>query len=226
MENQPLASTTEQATLVQAAASASGLGDGQYRLLRVSTNIVYTNDEDRVVARVAPSHETVDAANDRLRNIELLITAGAPLLSPLTAAQELANGRVVTYWPMGDTSEEISLDDMAEFVAEWHGVTPPLSLEMWTPGHQDGRRERMIAAGVEADVPASALDFLLEEMHQARALLVEIWDELPHTHPVVPLHGDLYPGKVVVHNDRNLLIDCDFMCSGPPEADLAQIVSH
>ena len=73
MENQPLASTTEQATLVQAAASASGLGDGRYRLLRVSTNIVYTNDEDRVVARVAPSHETVDAANDRLRNIELLI---------------------------------------------------------------------------------------------------------------------------------------------------------
>ena len=144
-----------------------------------------------------------------LQREEPNITAGAPLLSPLTAAQELANGRVVTYWPMGDTSEEISLDDMAELVAEWHGVTPPLSLEMWTPGHQDGRRERMIAAGVEADVPASALDFLLEEMHQARALLVEIWDELPHTHPVVPVHGDLYPGNVVVHNDRNLLIDCE-----------------
>ena len=226
MEDQPFAGTAEQAIRVQAAASAVGLGEGRFRLLRVGTNNVYTNHEDLVVARVAPSHETVDTGNDRLRNIELLIAAGAPLLSPLSTAIELADGRVVTFWPMGDTSEEISLPDMAALVAEWHGVTPPLSLEMWTPGHQDGRRERMIAAAVAADVPASALDFLLTEMHEARAALVELWDELPHTHPVVPVHGDLYPGNIVLHSGRYLLIDCDFMCSGPPEADLAQIVSH
>ena len=226
MEDQPFAGTAEQAIRVQAAASAVGLGEGRFRLLRVGTNNVYTNHEDLVVARIAPKHETVDSINDRLRNIELLIAAGAPVLGPLTAALQTEDGRVVTYWPLGDTNEEISLHDMAMLVAEWHGVTPPLSLEMWTPGHQDGRRERMIAAGMEADVPAPALDFLLAEMRESRASLVEAWDELPHTHPVVPVHGDLYPGNVVVHEGRTLLIDCDFMCCGPPEADLAQMISH
>ena len=226
MERQPFPGTAEQAVLVQAKASAAGLGDGHYELLRVGTNVVYTNDEDRVVARVAPKHETVGLVNDRLRNIELLIAAGAPVLGPLTTAQQTADGRVVTYWPLGETNDQIPLHDMAMLVAEWHTVTPPLSLEMWTPGHQDGRRERMIAAGMEADVPAAALDFLLTEMHESRAALVELWDELPHTHPVVPVHGDLYPGNVVLHDGRYLLIDCDFMCCGPPEADLAQLISH
>ncbi|MCQ3807329.1 MAG: aminoglycoside phosphotransferase family protein [Acidimicrobiaceae bacterium] len=226
MERQPFPDTAEQAILVAAAASAAGLGEGPFDLLRVGTNNVYTNHEDLLVARVAPAHETVDTGNDRLRNIESLIAAGAPLLSPLSPAVELADGRVVTLWPMGGTGEGISLHNMAALVAEWHSVAPPLSLEMWTPGHQDGRRQRMIAAGMEADVPAVALDFLLTEMHESRAALVELWDELPHTHPVVSVHGDLYPGNVVFRDGRYLLIDCDFMCCGPPEADLAQMVSH
>lgn len=226
MGRQSFPGTAEQAVLVQATASAAGLGDGSYELLRVGTNVVYTNNEDRVVARVAPKHETVELVGDRLQNIEMLITAGAPVLGPFTTPLEIADGRVVTYWPLGEPNEQISLHDLAMLVAEWHQASPPLSLEMWTPGHQDGRRERMIAAGMEADVPAQALDFLLAEMHESRAELVEAWEDLPHTHPVVPVHGDLYPGNVVVHNERTLLIDCDFMCCGPPEADLAQLISH
>ena len=104
MEDQPFAGTAEQAIRVQAAASAVGLGEGRFRLLRVGTNNVYTNHEDLVVARIAPKHETVDSINDRLRNIELLIAAGAPVLGPLTAALQTEDGRVVTYWPLEDIS--------------------------------------------------------------------------------------------------------------------------
>ena len=226
MVSQLSTDTAEQAILVRAAASAVGLGEGPFRFLRFGINNVYINDDDLVVARVAPPHETFDIASDRLQNIELLVGAGAPLLRPLTSVLELADGSFVTYWPLADADRTISVSDMAALIAQWHCVSPPLSLEMWTPGYDDARRERMIAAGLEVNVPASALDFLLTELEDARALLFEYWDELPHTHPVVPVHGDLYPGNVVFHDGRYLLIDCDFLCSGPPEADLTQIVSH
>ena len=234
MVSQLSTDAAEQAILVRATASAVGLGEGPFRFLRFGINNVYINDDDLTVARVAPPHETFDIASDRLHNIELLVDAGAPLLSPLTSVLELADGRFVTYWPLADADRTISVSDMAELIAQWHGVSAPLSLEMWTPGYDDARREQMIAAGVEAvadtgpagRIAASALDFLLTELEDARASLVELWDELPHTHPVVPVHGDLYPGNVVFHDGRYLLIDCDFLCAGPPEADLTQIVSH
>ncbi len=226
MRQQLFSGTAEQAILVQSTASAACLGDGHFELLRVGTNVVYANDADRVVARVAPPHETIELISNRLHNIELLIAEGAPVLAPISPAKKTADGRVVTFWPLGEPCEEIPLPEMAKLVAEWHQQTPPHSLERWTPGHQDGRRERMIAAGRKAGVPARALDFLLAEMHESRASLVQAWNALPETHPVVPVHGDLYPGNIVVHDDRTLLIDCDFMCCGPPEADLAQLISH
>ena len=222
----PSTATPEQAIQVRATAVTADLGQGEYQPLRVGTNVVYVNHHDCLIARVSPTHETVDSINAWLHNVKALVADRAPVLSPLTEALELADGLIVTYWDLGQPNENISLQDMASLVSQWHQVPPPTSLELWTPGHQDNRRKRMIAAAREAQVPSALMDFLLTEMHEARHSLDALHEQLPQTHPIVPVHGDLYPGNIVSYKGKNLLIDCDFMCRGAPEADLAQLISH
>ena len=87
-EGRPVASESpteiaELADQVQHLAGNLELGDNAYELIRVSSNIVFENPEDQIVARVASNHIRTWGIAARLAKCRQLAQLGAPFLPPL-----------------------------------------------------------------------------------------------------------------------------------------------
>ena len=216
------------AAFVQEAASLEGFTKAPFVLLRLGTNIVFRSMDNAVVARVTHSLRiTTDQINTQLHLVDNLIQNGAPFLKPLGPASLLADGRPVTFWPACQLPS-ISARALGTLTAKCHMVEHLPKMPLWSPSSHYGIkwRDRSTLMG-ELGVPADIYSFLQNRLTSRTTQVNNMWRELNQKcHPQVLLHGDIYPGNVVMVNNNYLFIDLDHTSFGPPEADLASPMGH
>lgn len=208
-------------------AARLGLGCGRYRLLQVGTNAVFVNDSDSIVARVASSDVRAnDDIHQHFDTLAKLATKGAPLVYPVRDPSQLPDGRCVTFWPQVDVSVPAGIETLTKLVAGCHALPPVSGMRQWQPSFSDNQVLRRLQRGRRAGVPKKAIEKLADAWNVALRELTGYYGSSPggHTKKPVTLHGDPQPSNTGKLAGQWRLIDCDSICAGPPEYDLAQIV--
>lgn len=180
---------------VRQVATGAGVGSGDYRLLRHGTNIVLANDVDALVARVASSDVPVADMAAHLKMLTRLGLAGAPFVCPRADPARLADGRLVTFWPLVDTSASAEPELVAELVARCHELPPPAGLRRWTPQFYDRQVTVRLARAVRAGAPKAAVDQLRSAWTTASRDLSGMWRDRPSDNAEVLLHADPQPSN-------------------------------
>ena len=211
---------------VHKAAVESGLGNGGYKLLRIGTNVVLINDTDSLVARVALDDVPIADMASHLKLLILLKSSGAPLVCPLTDPVNLDDGRQVTFWPLVDASKPAEPEVVANLVARCHVLPPPPGIRRWTPYFYDAQVATRLQQSLRAGAPAAVVAELQAAWETASQDLASRWEKRPDDQADVVLHGDPNPSNTGRDGGQWLLFDCDSVCCGPPEIDLAQIISY
>ena len=213
-----------QAAEVALIARELGLSQEPYTLLRVGTNVVWTNPTDRVLARVGPKWRNQAAAQQLLDVALRAIEVGAPFTCPLFPdAILLSNGTAVTFWPLGE-SVDPTPEQMAALSAHLHSLRIPAAIPAWSfTQSRIALRYRILANAIEAGAPSEVTSCLAERYERIVADLCSIgWDNRSS----VLLHGDLYPANVVTLNGSLLCCDLDDISYGPCEVDLCATGIH
>lgn len=211
---------------VRRAAAEAGVGSGDYRLLRSGTNIVLANDSDRLVARVASSDVPVADMSAHLKILSRLVAAGAPFVCPLTGPASLADGRLVTFWPLVDTSTPAEPEALAELVARCHQLPLLPGLRRWAPEFYDHQADSRLARAVRAGAPPALVDQLKSAWRAASRDLAGCWRDRQGKGGEVVLHADPQSANTGRVDSQLRLLDLDGVCAGPAETDLAQIIVY
>ena len=200
-----------------------GFGAGHYRLIRIGSNIVFGNQDDRLIARVASQRVQLQDLETQLTFCQHLADSGLPILSPHRASPtQLADGRSVTFWPLAQDNVKLEGGDFAFLAEACHRLRPLPSLDSWTPANWINDRHVLLNAGIAAGLPRGLVDRLhglLEEKSQS----LEASYEQSTTTPTF-IHGDLCCDNIVRFKNKLLLCDFDSIALGPPEKDLANIL--
>ena len=226
-ENRAVASESpteiaELADQVQHLAGNLELGDNAYELIRVSSNIVFENPEDQIVARVASNHIRTWGIAARLAECRQLARLGAPFLPPLRdEVFRLPAGGRVTFWQLAEYDVDLDSHDLAVLAAGSHRVQTSLPLNEWRPQMRRPGLLASLAAGGREGLPAAIGDRLRNLYDQRFGELVSLWQELDP--PTTLIHGDFNASNVVRLDGRLLMCDPDNLCRGPVEVDLAKI---
>ena len=218
------------ATLVRDAANAAGLTAANFGVLRIGNHIVLGSDDAAVVARVGYTRRrSLQYHVAHLRILAELAELGAPIVAALCEPCLLADGRVVTFWPMHAPAGRMSLSALVGLVSRCHRSVLVDGLAVWSPGRSyltrwEDRSPLMEARGVPADVHA----FLERELRGRVASLAACWRARSGAHRQVLIHGDAHPDNVVRRRGDGsfALIDLDSVAVGPPEVDLSGVRLH
>ena len=199
-----------------------GFGAGHYHLVRIGTNIVFGNQDDQLVVRVAPRRARSQDLKARLMLCQHLAETGLPVLPPRQVSPaQLADGRLATFWPLAEDNVKLEGYDFAVLAEACHRLRPLPSLDLWTPANWINDRHVLLNAGIAAGLPqdlAARLHNLLEERFQS----LEASYKQSAT-PTAFIHGDLCCDNIVRFKNELFLCDFDDIALGPPEKDLANI---
>ncbi len=224
--NQESASSSAIADLAQQVGELShglGFGAGHYQLIRIGSNIVFSNEDDQLVARVAPQRVQPQDLETKLTFCQHLVDSGLLILPPHRASPApLVDGRSVTFWPLAQDNVKLEGGDFASLAAACHRLRPLPSLDSWTPVQWIAYRHVLLNAGIAAGLPrdiAERLHGLLEEKFQSLTASYE-----QSKTPLTFIHGDLCCDNIVRFKNKLLLCDFDSIALGPPEKDLANIL--
>ena len=199
-----------------------GLGGADYELIQVSSNTVFENPKDRVVARVASDHVRTWGIAARLAECQQLAEAGAPFLIPLRSEVfQLPGGDRTTFWPLAVHDLDPNGHDLAALATATHQVEPPMSLNEWRPQMRRPGQLASLAAGLREGLPPAFGDQLRDIYDRRLQELVLYWQQLDPATTLI--HGDFSPSNVVRLDGELLMCDPDNLCRGPVEADLAKI---
>ena len=200
-----------------------GFGIGYYHLIRIGSNIVFGNEDNQLVARVAPRRVRPQDLEAKLTLCQHLAAAGMPILPPRRASPaQLTDGRWVTFWPRAEDNLDLEGCDFAALAEACHRLRPLPVLDSWTPANWIDSRHVLLNVGIAAGLPwdiADRLQDLLEERFQ----FLEASYEQSAT-PATLIHGDLCCDNIVRFKGELLLCDFDSIALGPPEKDLANIL--
>ena len=213
------------ATLLQDAISQNGYGNNRFELIRVCINAVYQNTIDGIVARVSPPDISLPKIQQNLHMIIASVADGAPFLLPLTETTPilLPHGFIATLWPLGKPSHRIEPDVIAALASACHSTPIRKGIPEWKFDHYTSRINRSLSVIEQTHIPTSYLKFLISETSHCLQRLQDIWDQVDVGAHMSLLHGDLYPGNAIEYDEQTYLIDCDHICIGPVEFDLAQM---
>ena len=208
---------------VAEAAAHAGLCDGSFKALRAASNVVLADSGSRIVARVG-QRQTSDTVAEALSSAAAVAATGAPVLPPLKPRLwRLADGRPVTFWPMGEPPGEVTPQDLARLAARLHMCELPDSLPRWDPARRTARKQQQLAdMAADSTLPKNYVSKLLERWQRC----VHMMNGIITDDPPVIVHGDLHPGNVVRWHGELVLCDLDGLCRGPREADIAKLMFH
>ena len=199
-----------------------GFGSGNYGLIWASSNAIFENPTNRVVARVASNRLRTWGVAARLDECHRLARAGAPLLQPLRESVfQLDGGDRVTFWPLADYDIKVNGADLADLALATHRVEPPIPLNEWRPQLRRPGQLASLAVGIEEGLPAEAASCLQSVYDRRLRDLVLYWQGLDP--PTTLVHGDFSPANIVRLDGQLKMCDPDSLCLGPVEADLAKI---
>ena len=199
-----------------------GLGGGDYELIQASSNTVFENPKDRVVARVASDHVRTWGIAARLAECQQLAEAGASFLTPLRPEVfQLPGGDRTTFWPLAVHDLELNGHDLAALATATHQVEPPMPLNEWRPQMRRPGQLASLAAGLREGLPPAFGDQLRDIYDRRLRDLVLYWQRLDP--PTTLIHGDFSPSNIVGLDGELLMCDPDNLCRGPVEADLAKV---
>ena len=208
---------------VRELARGLGFGIGHYHLIRISSNIVFGNEDDQLVARVAPRRVRPQDLEAKLTLCQHLADTGMPILPPRrTSPVQLADSRWVTFWPRAEDNLELKGCDFAALAEACHRLRPLPALDLWTPANWIDARHVLLRAGIAAGMPRDIVD-RLHDLLEKRFQLLEASYEQSAT-PATLIHGDLCCDNIVRFRGELLLCDFDSIALGPPEKDLANIL--
>ena len=224
--NRQPASSSDIADLTQQVGELSrglGFGAGHYYLIRIGGNIVFGNEDDQLVARVASRRVQPQDLETKLTLCQHLADSGLPILPPHRASPaQLADGRSVTFWSLAQDNVELEGGDFVSLAEACHRLRPLPSLDPWTPAKWINDRHVLLNAGIAAGLSrdiADRLHGLLEEKFQS---LAASYEQSPAS--VTFIHGDLCCDNIVRFKNELLLCDFDNITLGSPEKDLANIL--
>ena len=200
-----------------------GFGAGHYRLIRIGSNIVFGNEDNQLVARVAPQRVQLQDLETKLTLCQHLADSGLPILPPHQASPaRLTDGRPVTFWPLAQDNLKLEGGDFASLAEACHRLRPLPSLDSWTPAQWIASRHVLVNVGIAAGLPRDIVDRLHGLLEEKFQFLKASYEQ--SATPVTFIHGDLCCDNIVRFKNKLLLCDFDSIALGPPEKDLANIL--
>lgn len=210
---------------VQVISSNLGLGNGAYKVLRVGTNTVMLNTVDSIVARIHADDGFGTDLTTLMSILKALAAKGAPLLPPITEPALLHDGRMVTFWPQGDTSVPATMPKLAQLVALCHATAPEKGMRVWNVNTYNDQVAIRLERAAKSGAPDWAITRIKNRWESASQVLKQQIKLLGENDYVV-LHDDPQPMNTARLDNKWLLLDCDGVCIGPAEYDLAQMMIH
>ena len=211
------------ASQIRLAAEHAGWGDGEFRLIHTAHNLVFRNDVDRIIARVAAEHIPDSDLIPRLAHSQTAFESGAPIVPPLTPDPiMLGCGRWASLWPLAAPPGSFDGHDLARLAMRCHVTTPPRRLTEWNPRARVPHRLASLEQGVRAGLPQAFATRLETLFFDGLKRLETVWRSRPRARSVL-VHGDFYHRNLVRWQGHLSLCDTDNLCCGPREIDLAYI---
>ena len=117
-----------------------------------------------------------------------------------------------------------SIEILTKLVADCHALTPVPGLRHWQPSFNSRQVLSRLERGSQAGVPGEVIRKLTSAWEVVLQDLTSHWRSAAGQASVGVLHGDPQPNNTGRRAGRWQLIDCDSVCAGPPEYDLAQVI--
>ncbi|MFE3321993.1 phosphotransferase family protein [Nocardia sp. NPDC059195] len=198
---------------VELAAGETGIPIQDARLIRMGENAIYALPHANVVAR----------SDQRLARVEKELAIGRWLAyhdyPAVRVAEHLpqpvrVDGRVVTYWNLVEPDGEVTIDQFAGLLRDFHALpAPEFTLDLFDPfAAVPGR----LANAGNADPAAVA--FLADMHHDLRTR----YDALEFTDLGV-IHGDAHRGNIIPTANGPLLCDFEVAARGPWQWDTTSL---
>ncbi|MEV0538224.1 aminoglycoside phosphotransferase family protein [Nocardia salmonicida] len=201
---------------LELAAGETGIPIQDARLIRMGENAIYALPHANVVARIARSDQ-------RLARVEKELAIGRWLAyhdyPAVRVAEHLpqpvrVDGRVVTYWNLVEPDGEVTIDQFAGLLRDFHALpAPEFTLDLFDPfAAVPGR---LANAG---DADPAAVAFLADMHHDLRTR----YDALEFTDLGV-IHGDAHRGNIIPTANGPLLCDFEVAARGPWQWDTTSL---
>lgn len=208
---------TRALALLKQACATVGLSADGARLLRIGSNAVY-HLTSPVVARISRNDADIGHARRTVAVARWLERVNYPAVRAIDVDQPIDIDRhAITFWQSvsDDGDQYATVGEVAEVLAELHGLTAPADLHLPTLAPFDKAANRITANDWLS--PDDRL-FLTEQL----ATMREKYAGLKFMLPQGVIHGDAGIGNVL--HDRHgkpVVIDLDGFAIGPREWDLA-----
>ena len=206
--------------LLDLACSALGVTYQELSLVRFGTNAIYKLTEPALSARVSRPGADLAAAKREIAVTRWLVERGfatVSVIDSLTPEPFPVYDSFVSFWPWVEfDAAQPSPVAFAAKLADLHKVSEiyPHPLPPWNPmelvnHHLLSLRKSGTISATDLDLLRRWHDWIAERIYDHRS---EIGEGL--------LHGDAHIGNCLLTHDQAMLLDFDFVCSGPREWDL------
>ncbi|MDQ1294085.1 MAG: hypothetical protein QG608_1968 [Actinomycetota bacterium] len=192
-----------------------GLDPDDARLLRLGQNALFTLADGRTIVRVARSVDLLDRVTREIDTARWLADTGFPAvrLTPGVPQPVEAAGRLVTFWHRAtDTGQPATTADLGRLLRELHALPAPgFPLKPFDPLVAIPERFTQARGVDEGD---------LAFLRDLAARVGERYRALEFTTPHGFIHGDAHRNNLLVTPDGVVLLDFDWVATGPREWDL------
>jgi aminoglycoside phosphotransferase (APT) family kinase protein len=202
--------------LLEQACGIAGLSADGARLMRIGSNAVYHLTEP-VVVRISRNQGDLDQARRTVAVARWLESADYPAVRATDVDQPIEiDGHAVTFWRSlsEDGQQYANISEVAEILAELHGLDAPADLHLPPLAPFDNAAKRIASSDW---LSADDRNFLTGQL----ATMQEEYAALEFTLPQGIIHGDANIGNVLHDAQGNpVVIDLDGFAVGPREWDL------
>jgi thiamine kinase-like enzyme len=203
--------------MLEQACALAGLSSDGARLMRMGSNAVY-HLMAPIVVRVSHQGAEFDSARRTVAVARWPESASYPAVRAIGVDQPIGiQGHAITFWQsVSDDGEQYAtVREVAEVLAELHGLVAPADLHLPEHAPFENAAERIAASGW---LSSADRDLLTERL----ARLQEEYGDLEFVLRPGVIHGDAGIGNVLHdYEGKPVVIDLDGFAIGPREWDLA-----